>query len=692
MKKGHHRGADQGSYSSFIKAPTPYFNNNPYSSGVKVKLEFPISSRNKANMRFINHAPQDKDSSRQVIVSSSHGALDIPAINTFLDQGTGDILNLNEESTGQERQTQHVGAGNGITRNFCKRTLMPQCQQQPRRLSCCGEEIQTSSHAHSFTIARTLATDGSSSKRLGVPYICSQRRAPKEDHISATLASQASLRGSQKFMSPTTKNSNFSGAIVRANGHEGPENAPGYTSTHVPDLRSEVTDITGDKHKVIRRDRLHCAKLPHSMSTADVTLSTPPNSLLTSSPARCLEISSSGTGRIANNDGDNILPAACDSKLQRQMWHQRSSSVAHSPTGCGLHRSPPARCDYEAYGSRNLGSVGGRTSRSVSAPIKIQGKGVIPHSSQHGGRIPTSSGLLCQLREGSLNILANMGIMTPPKPPHELNLSYPSEQSLTWAPKNYKCDVTDMDSLKVSRAPEIEYNFDENDNLRLSIRASDVIEGSRRHNGRDNAEESLDQSVASTRFQHWNLPHPPSSASEVPEPYVSESTAVAASECARTALKMIVRRIMDAQGKGHEAAHGEVRNFIEGGGLEALTRGVGTLDHDPGTAFNLLYILRVLTMDTEARKRLVTDPEGHVLLGHVPAIMQRHKRSAPIFRDGLGIINTLLEDPVTSKISVNITLTSVTLAMVREVHQSAMPGSREEKLCTDFLRHANSAI
>jgi hypothetical protein len=158
-------------------------------------------------------------------------------------------------------------------------------------------------------------------------------------------------------------------------------------------------------------------------------------------------------------------------------------------------------------------------------------------------------------------------------------------------------------------------------------------------------------------------------------------------------MEAIIERIMNAQGMGKDATTWEVRKFLEGGGVEALVRGIETLGgHDPGLAFNLMYVLRVTMMEPEVRHQAVSNAKGHILLEHVPAVMEAHLNSTPIFRDGLNIMTILLSYPKTVKLARALMLTPSTLAMVRKVCESATPGSREYKLCSEFLALANSDL
>lgn len=160
---------------------------------------------------------------------------------------------------------------------------------------------------------------------------------------------------------------------------------------------------------------------------------------------------------------------------------------------------------------------------------------------------------------------------------------------------------------------------------------------------------------------------------------------------AKECMEAIIERIMNAQGMGKDATTWEVQKFLEGGGVEALVRGIETLGgHDPGLAFNLMYVLRVTMMEPQARHQAVSDAKGHILVEHVPAVMEAHLNSTPIFRDGLNIMTILLSDPKTVKLARTLMLTPNTLAMVRKVRDLATPGSRENKLCVDFLTLANS--
>lgn len=156
-------------------------------------------------------------------------------------------------------------------------------------------------------------------------------------------------------------------------------------------------------------------------------------------------------------------------------------------------------------------------------------------------------------------------------------------------------------------------------------------------------------------------------------------------ECARTALDVIIGRLMAAQGKNQETTIFEIRKFVEGGGVDALIRAIETLGNEPGLAFNLMYVLRVTMSDEEARHQAVGNAKGHILLEHIPAVMKAHMSSAPIFRDGLTIMTILLNDEKTRQTATTLLCTPSTLEMVRQARKNSPPGSREAKLCFEFL-------
>jgi hypothetical protein len=234
----------------------------------------------------------------------------------------------------------------------------------------------------------------------------------------------------------------------------------------------------------------------------------------------------------------------------------------------------------------------------------------------------------------------------------------------------------------------MEYSLDSSNNIWLSSSVSRKNERVRADTGSslDNSLTSVSSGLHHQRLSSFSYPSKSSKAKE------DKSKETVAAERARTALQVIIERIMNAQGNGKEATTWEVHKFLEGGGVEALVRGIETLGHDPGLAFNLLYVLRVVLMDPEARRQAVSSAKGHILLEHVPSVMGAHLSSTPIFRDGLSVMTILLSDPVTVNLARNLMLTPSTLEMVSKVRDVAPSGSREEKLCSEFLARAASSV
>ena len=590
-------------------------------------------------------------------------------------------FNIYQGAQGREWEPQHVAAWHDI-----------HTHQQPYSLR---QEARGQGHPQldPRLTARSLATNSTTGQRLGLPFNSIQRTAPKGDKISSTLASQASQRSPEMSTVPLTTNSNFTSAVIRTNQPGGMR----YASTPFQRGRSRTSSTS-------------------SSSTAG-------NSATLSCSIQTLLRASSSSEESDVGDFGNRHPRSwsfsSSSSPSRQVQgrsgggHHKSrlTSDVLSPTN-----STPSpgryRTGSDPYGTRNLGSVAARISTSVAAVPGVKGavakaggkdkkaSAARPHYHRRG--YTTSSGFLGQLRESSLNLLVNMGIFTPPPPPSESRVFAPAPYpalTLSARQSDRHSRSSTATSASLVGGPAMEYSLDSSNNLRLSTSVSRKNERVRADTGN-----SLDSSHTSIKPHHYhrlssfsylcksnNAKEGMETKCTAKEAAAAEAAAVA-TECARTALLVITERIMNAQGMGKEATTWEVRKFVEGGGVLMLIRGIEKLGADPGLAFNLFYVLRVTLMDPEARHQAISNAKGHILLEHVPAVMQAHLNFTPIFRDGLSIMTILLSDQGTVNLARTLMLTPPTLEMVQKARESAPPGSREEKLCSDFLARAALAI
>jgi len=560
--------------------------------------------------------------------------------------------------------------------------------------------------------ARSLATNSTTGQRLGLPFNSIQRTAPKGDKISLTLASQATQHSREKSTVPLTTNSNFTSAVIRTN-QPGGSGMRYAASTPFQQGRSRTSSTSSSStagNSAIRRcldgDALGNSLLPTFAPPDLSSRATSPS--LDGSIQTLLRRSSSSEesdiGDFGNRHHRSWSYSSSSSpsrQAQGRSQKSRLTSDVLSPTSSTCSPSR-LRTGSDPYGPRNLGSVAGRTSTSVTAVPGVKGAVVNaggkkdkkapaarPHYHRRG--YTTSSGFLGQLRESSLNLLVNMGILTPPAPPQAESRYFPPvpHPALTLSarhPDRHSRSSTATSASLVGGS--MEYSLDSSNNIWLSSSVSRKNERVRADTGSslDNSLTSVSSGLHHQRLSSFSYPSKSSKAKE------DKSKETVAAERARTALQVIIERIMNAQGNGKEATTWEVHKFLEGGGVEALVRGIETLGHDPGLAFNLLYVLRVVLMDPEARRQAVSSAKGHILLEHVPSVMGAHLSSTPIFRDGLSVMTILLSDPVTVNLARNLMLTPSTLEMVSKVRDVAPSGSREEKLCSEFLARAASSV
>ncbi len=697
--QSHHRGADPGSYSS-IAAPSPsvpFFSNHPYgkqetessiprkqsSLAADATTNTTKKGHERRNSEGVSPVLQASLSSAKLGKSRAHreiGGLGAPglldhalpptATSTAMD-GDFDIYKAVQ---GREWEMLHVDAAvakGGSKRERGRRHYEEEGSRQSRSKTRLDPR---------FT-ARSPAT---STHRLGIPSNLFQRRAPKGDRISSTLASQASLRSPDKTCTATS-NSNFTSAVI----HITP---PGAVRGMPPPSRHRHSSCSS---RTSRGGSRASSPLDSSIQTLLRAPSSEESSDAGESVHRRHRPGKSGLSTSAAAASYSpSRPAARKTKLTTDVL---------SPTG-SVGVASRRRVDSDPYGSRNLGSVGCRSSASVI--------GVPPVSGGDGPAIPTarggrprrhrtvSSGFLGTLAEHSLDFLARMGILTPPPPgggkpsrapsssshsPSRPPLALPPSSSSP-APRHHEqrhsrhlslSSTATGASLLPPRGTPIEYSLDSSNRLCLSSSLGAQEPRSRADSGSSSLSSSRTSSMQSLKKHLSRLSFSGSKSKER-----------RAAECAKTALEAIIGRIMDAQGTGPEATTFEVRKFVEGGGVDSLIRGIQTLGHDAGLAFNLMYVLRVTMMDPEARHQAVTNAKGHILLEHVPAVMHAHLSSMPIFRDGLSVMGILLDDPVTAHTAATLMLTPRTVDTVRKVRATAAPGSREEKLCADFLARA----
>lgn len=361
----------------------------------------------------------------------------------------------------------------------------------------------------------------------------------------------------------------------------------------------------------------------------------------------------------------------------------------------------------DLYGSRNLGSVAARTSASATVMRPESLEGIRPPRPRHR---PTSSssGFLDKLHKSSMNFLVRAGVFTPPQPRNERSL-VPSSSSSTGSPSKARLPLalppsasqggrhhhrgststsSNLGHSMASQGMVMEYHLDDSNTLRLLPTTGAGHEATRRgridSGGSLASISSLSTSGNDPLQQHLSRLSL-SSSHKNDDNKKGSAVPPEAVECARTALDVIIGRLMAAQGKNQETTTFEIRKFVEGGGVDALIRAIETLGNEPGLAFNLMYVLRVTMSDEEARHQAVGNAKGHILLEHIPAVMKAHMSSAPIFRDGLTIMTILLNDEKTRQTASTLLCTPITLEMVREARKNSPPGRREAKLCTEFL-------
>lgn len=672
-----HRGADPGAYSSLI-APMPYFNNHQYASGKKTIEESPSLIPEPPPKQDLPPPHHERRNSEKLspeaflpvkleVKSRAHRQIGSGMSGNLGGEIATSIGNFNiyHGAQGRELELQHMAAPHDT-----------QTHPQPY-ISRQQVRGQSRSRLDPRQTARSLATNSSTGQRLGLPFNSVQRTAPKGDKISSTLASQANQHNHNLEESPIplTTNSNFTSAVIRTT-------QPRRLGMRCPSTpfqqRHSRTNSTGSSSTVGNIATHRCSD-GDSLGSPSLPAFVPPD---LSSRAASLSLDSSiQTLRVSSSSEESEV-GELGSRPYRSWSYSSSSPNRRTQTNNGgsdksrltsdvlspmSSTSSPSRyrTGSDPYGTRNLGPVAARTSTSVATVPGV--KKVVPDANEK--KAPTvrhrgytkSSGFLGKLRESSLNLLVNMGIFTPPIPPREESCAFAPIPlpPLTLPDRrpghHFRSSTNSSASLVNSSA--MEYSLDHSSNtLSLSSSVSHKNECLRAV-----TRSSLDRSLSSKGSK--------------------------AKEC----MEAIIERIMNAQGMGKDATTWEVQKFLEGGGVEALVRGIETLGgHDPGLAFNLMYVLRVTMMEPQARHQAVSDAKGHILVEHVPAVMEAHLNSTPIFRDGLNIITILLSDPKTVKLARTLMLTPNTLAMVRKVRDLATPGSRENKLCVDFLTLANS--
>ncbi len=363
-----------------------------------------------------------------------------------------------------------------------------------------------------------------------------------------------------------------------------------------------------------------------------------------------------------------------------------SAAAAASPHfAAGHDRSSSSD---SAYGARNLATVGCRKSASIvtaataAAAADSQPQRQQQPQQQHRNRrtagsasssSSSSSSLLGKLKDGSLEVLARFGVVTPPSPK---SYTRPAISSKTQAHV-----LLPPPPVLLLPSPQ-------------QAHGRHASSGSSSSQGRAIVTHELARLSLATHQRHASgASLSSSSASDGRDPPARFSHAT---ECVRTALGVIIARLQTAQAQGAAAELQEARTLVEGGGIDALLRGLQTLGgHDPAVARNLLYVLRVVVLDPTARRAAAAGAKGRMLMEQVPAVLRAHAAGSPlavqspIVADGLAVMAAWLGDPVTREAAVPLLLTPEALALVRAVHAQA--GGQEVGLCAEVLKHAGAA-
>jgi hypothetical protein len=444
--------------------------------------------------------------------------------------------------------------------------------------------------------------------------------------------------------------------------------------------------------------------------------------------------------------------AASAAAAARRLTTDVLSPTGSSSSSFSSHHFPAAGHDGSSsnsnnsgggnYGARNLATVSCRKSASIvtaataaaaaAAAAGVDRTTAIHHGQSHrhrasslslsasissssggGGGIgssssSSSSGLLGKLKDGSLEVLARFGVVTPPSPKsyapptvstrtHAMHpsssyfsspqpappvlLMLPSPQQaahgrhgsggLLGMSSGSTTTITTTKSGKHGRIVTHEL-------ARLSL--APAAAAAHNHQRGASAASCCSSSLSSSDGGHHHLKHQHQRQQDG-NAHVSYAT-----ECVRTALEVIISRLQTAQSHGPDATLQEARTFVDGGGVDALLRGLETLGHEPAVAHNLLYVLRVVVLDPSARRAAASGAKGRMLVEQVPAVLRIHHHHAgegPILKDGLAVMAALLRDPVTREAAAPLLLTPESLAVV----WAAQKG-KEAAVCAEILKHA----
>ncbi|GAB5034594.1 Hypothetical protein NocV09_02000440 [Nannochloropsis oceanica] len=624
-----HRGADPGAYSSLI-APMPYFNNHQYASGKKTIEESPSLIPEPPPKQDLPPPHHERRNSEKLSPEAFLPVKLEVKSRAHRQIGSGMSGNLGGEiATSIGNFNIYQGAqGRELELQHMAAPHDTQTHPQPY-ISRQQVRGQSQSRLDPRQTARSLATNSSTGQRLGLPFNSIQRTAPKGDKISSTLASQANQHNHNLEESPIplTTNSNFTSAVIRTT-------QPRRLGMRCPSTpfqqRHSRTNSTGSSSTVGNIATHRCSD-GDSLGSPSLPTFAPPD---LSSRAASLSLDSSiQTLRVSSSSEESEV-GELGSRHYRSWSYSSSSPNRRTQTNNG--GSDKSRLTSDVLSPMS----------STSSPSRYR-TGSDPYGTRNLGSVAARTSTSVATVPGVKKVVPDANEKKAPTVRHRGYTKRPGH--------HFRSSTNSSASLVNSSA--MEYSLDHSSNtLSLSSSVSHKNECLRAV-----TRSSLDRSLSSKGSK--------------------------AKEC----MEAIIERIMNAQGMGKDATTWEVQKFLEGGGVEALVRGIETLGgHDPGLAFNLMYVLRVTMMEPQARHQAVSDAKGHILVEHVPAVMEAHLNSTPIFRDGLNIMTILLSDPKTVKLARTLMLTPNTLAMVRKVRDLATPGSRENKLCVDFLTLANS--
>lgn len=384
--------------------------------------------------------------------------------------------------------------------------------------------------------------------RVSIPFRA-QLTPPKGDHISEVKTSVPALN-------PTTTNSNLSNAVISL-----PSASTGvhsHSRTRSSNTLRQSFDLQSDGHYIRRVD------------LNGLTEETRPSSPFDSSCHSVLR-------RPYTDEEFSYRQSET-----RRRGDQRLTRDVFSPTGSDLFRS---RGSSDLYGTRNLNTVARPSSTKVAVSLGTTdcGRRSRSHSIGH-------MGFFDRLRLKTINVLAQIGLFTPPNPPDHP----PSKQaaqassrhqsasresrrsrsiSSSASSSNQRGHRSGSSSVSTSIARDTSWeNVRERSETdpRKYAQPSSSKERARGYSGG-----SLDDSLT-RKARPISLIEPPAFNKKELSMVQEELSSISSQppESAMEAIEHIMERIKNAMAHSQEEAMFEVRSFVDSGGIDALAHAI----------------------------------------------------------------------------------------------------------------------